>query len=408
MAVINLAAFASSLPIATRSLTILLLVFTLTLALLRLLFTDTGLHVISFSRSDSAVAFPWLVIVPGSSFWYPWTLVTAAFCETAFFEFLISIVTLPLAGRYLERIWGPVELVRFAAIVTVTSNIIAWFLSLLLYAVTRGEQAMYGTQYHGLEALQTGFLVALTQLIPEHQLQFKFGVKVRVRDLPMAYVTLSNVLCLLGITSPFILIQFGWLISWAYLRFFKMNESGIRGDRSETFSFVSWFPPFLHKPVTIISNFLYGIFLRLGVVKPWQYSAMGDLELGVGSGLPSMSVGIGGTSANSAGATSTTRAEAERRRAMALKALDQRVKAGSSAAGAPSSNGGAGAPSSNAPQSTSPAITVPATAASSAKSTSAPQAKINGSAVVPTVVVQEASEDGSPSTEVTPKSGPSV
>jgi hypothetical protein len=72
MAVINLASFVSSVPIGTRSLTAALLAFTLVLMVLRLTLTDIGLHVISFSKEDSAISFPWLVIVPGSSFWYPW------------------------------------------------------------------------------------------------------------------------------------------------------------------------------------------------------------------------------------------------------------------------------------------------------------------------------------------------
>lgn len=127
------------------------------------------------------------------------------------------------------------------------------------------------------------------------------------------------------------ILQFGWIVSWAYLRFFKINEGGVRGDRSETFSLVSWFPPFMHRPVTFISNTLYGIFVKVGVIEPWHYSALGDVELGVGSGLPSMNVAIsgltpGGTATGGGGGG--TRAEAERRRAMALKALDQRVKAG--------------------------------------------------------------------------------
>lgn len=61
----------------------------------------------------------------------------------------------------------------------------------------------------------------------------------------MLYVTVSNVACLLGYQSPYILIQFGWLVSWFYLRFIKLNEGGeFRGDRSETFAFSAWFPPF--------------------------------------------------------------------------------------------------------------------------------------------------------------------
>lgn len=269
---------------------------------------------------------------------------------------------------------------------------------------------MYGIQYHGLEALQTGFLVALAQLIPEHQVQFKGLIRIRVRDLPMAYVTFSNIICVLGYPSPFILIQFGWLVGWAYLRFFKINEGGVRGDRSETFSLVSWFPPFMHRPVTFISNTLYGIFVRVGVIEPWHYSALGDVELGVGSGLPSMNVGIPGMNSSMSanmgmsnsgqtassggvpGGAGSTRAEAERRRAMALKALDQRVKAGSQT----QSNGGLGRSGSingSALRSTDSAI--------SAKSPSYPPAvalndvggkegiQSNGKAGMPRVIVQD-------------------
>jgi hypothetical protein len=44
-------------------------------------------------------------------------------------------------------------------------------------------------------------------------------------------------------------IQFGWLFSWIYLRFYKRNMAetvgggDLYGDRSETFAFVNWFPP---------------------------------------------------------------------------------------------------------------------------------------------------------------------
>lgn len=215
----------------------------------------------------------------------------------------------------------------------------------------------------------------------------------------MAYVTVSNVACLLGYPSPFILIQFGWLLSWAYLRFFKPGEGGIRGDRSETFSFVSWFPPFLHTPVTFISNFLYGIFVKLGVVQPWHYSALGDVELGVGTGLapPGMSgAGMGSSGSGSGGAggqqATTARQEAERRRAMALKALDQRVKAGAAAAAAGGSAQGSGntrtsSTGPGAPSRTSapaPAPTTPAAEISNEKTTNA-----NGAPVVPKVVVSD-------------------
>ncbi|KAK0555316.1 hypothetical protein OC846_001744 [Tilletia horrida] len=312
----------SSIPPATRALTGALLAFSSFIAVLRWFGTDEKLHFVTFSRADSALKFPWLVIVPGQSFWYPWTLLTAAFCETSLIEFLVSAISLPLAGAYLERIWGSRELLRFTAITIVLSNVVAWFLAVLIFVVFRSEFAVFGLQYHGLEALQVGFLVALTQLIPEHAVQlFRGAISIQVKKLPMLYVGFSNVMCLLGYTSPFILIQLGWLVAWAYLRFFKIGESGIRGDRSETFSFTP--------VVSRISSFLHGIFVRLRVIKPWTYQP-GDLEVGLG----------GPASANSYASpqqSSASRAEAERRRAMALKALDQRM------AGKGGSGGGGGA-----------------------------------------------------------------
>lgn len=174
------------------------------------------------------------------------------------------------------------------------------------------ELFLYKQQYAGQMALQAGVLVAFTQIIPEHQLQLFGSYKIRVKHLPMGYVTLSTVFCLLGVQAPFLLIQLGWLVSWAYLRFYKRTSGETPGaietygDRSEAFAFVHWFPPFLHFPIGIASDLAYKFALRMRVVKPFPSSA-GDLE--------------GGFNSTPGGA----RAEAERRRALALKALDQRL-----------------------------------------------------------------------------------
>ena len=66
----------------------------------------------------------------------------------------------------------------------------------------------------------------------------------------MIYVTISTVLCLIGFQAPWLIIQFGWLVSWVWLRFYKKSTDALGGnptygDRSETFTLVSWFPPFM-------------------------------------------------------------------------------------------------------------------------------------------------------------------
>lgn len=156
----------------------------------------------------------------------------------------------------------------------------------------------------------------------------------------MLYVTVSNVACLIGFQSPYILIQFGWLVSWAYLRFFKYNE-GVewRGDRSETFAFASWFPPFAQcvssllgcpvptehralnehnvnrRIVVPLTNFVFDLLVKFRVLPAWNST---DMEAGMG---------LLGTSSTNHTVPGGARAEAERRRAMALKALDQRMSA---------------------------------------------------------------------------------
>lgn len=40
-------------------------------------------------------------------------------------QLIVSLFTLALAGRYLERVWGSQELLRFTLVVVVVSNIIA-------------------------------------------------------------------------------------------------------------------------------------------------------------------------------------------------------------------------------------------------------------------------------------------
>jgi hypothetical protein len=50
--------------------------------------------------------------------------------------------------------------------------------------VSLNPSTRFGLPYHGLSGLQVGFLVAFTQLIPEHQLQLLGAIKVRVKVSP--------------------------------------------------------------------------------------------------------------------------------------------------------------------------------------------------------------------------------
>ncbi|KZV99051.1 DUF1751-domain-containing protein [Exidia glandulosa HHB12029] len=295
--------YVTSIPLATRVFTALMVVVPV---------------VYSWLDMRSRDPRPLFTAVPGVILYTPWTVLTALFVETNIISWLFSIMIIVPALRYFERLWGAVELAKFVLITGVISNIIAVALA-WLEATVLGYAEFFLTEsnYFGMTAVQTGILVAFTQLIPEHQVQLLGVIRIRVKRLPMIYVTISTVLCLVGYPSPWILIQFGWLVSWTYLRFYKKNgsESGSAdtyGDRSETFAFVYWFPPFLHVPLNIVFNAAHNGAVKLHIVRPFAAGSP-DIEAGL---LP------GGA-----------RAEAERRRAMALKALDQRLQNANAASG---------------------------------------------------------------------------
>ncbi|KZT43744.1 DUF1751-domain-containing protein [Sistotremastrum suecicum HHB10207 ss-3] len=229
---------------------------------------------------------PYLTVIPGLSFWFPWTFLSAGFVEISIIELIFSLIFMPASLRYLERLWGTTETIKFIVINIVVGNVISFVLSWIEFvAFGYAETFLYGMEYRGQMALQTAVLVAFTQIIPEHQIQL-FGVfKIRVKRLPMLYVGFSNVMCILGFQAPFILIQFGWLSSWTYLRFYKRTPvdtpGGVEtyGDRSETFAFVHWFPPFVHYPVGILSNVVYKLCVQIRLVRPFSGTAP-DLESG--------------------------------------------------------------------------------------------------------------------------------
>ncbi|XP_006454080.1 hypothetical protein AGABI2DRAFT_189397 [Agaricus bisporus var. bisporus H97] len=266
----------------------------------------------------------WFLLIPGTSFFSPWTFLTSALVELSIFEFIATMIFVPASLKYLERLWGAVETIKFIVVTIVASNIIAFGLNWIEFMATGwSDQFLYGMQYHGQMALQIALLVAFTQLIPEHQVQIMGIFKARVKSLPMAYLTLSTVLCFLGWQDPWILIQFGWFVGWVYLRFYKKNHvetvGGVDtyGDRSETFSLISWFPPFMHRPLTLLGNLVFSLANRFHLIP----TSAADLESGTYNQVPL-----------------SARAEAERRRALALKALDQRLANTSSPVGSTSTN----------------------------------------------------------------------
>lgn len=171
--------------------------------------------------------------------------------------------------------------------------------------------------------LQISFLVAFSQLVPAHTVTlFRGIISLRVPRFPLLYLLLITLLSLtpLFTIASFFLAILGFLVSWTYLRFYKTafpdldssQPSSLRGDASETFAFAEFFPEPIKGPIAAFSAQIYNLLVTLHICTPFSAA---DVSASRGDSYMSRTV------------PTSTRAETERRRALALKALDQRLHA---------------------------------------------------------------------------------
>jgi membrane associated rhomboid family serine protease len=85
---------------------------------------------------------PFFSLVPGQSFRFPWTLVTAAFVEQNIFGLVGTGLTLFFGGRYLERAWGAFELAKFILLACALPNALCFALYIVLYGASGSNRAL--------------------------------------------------------------------------------------------------------------------------------------------------------------------------------------------------------------------------------------------------------------------------
>ncbi|KAA8649780.1 hypothetical protein EYZ11_009076 [Aspergillus tanneri] len=279
---------------------------------------------------------PYLTLVPSLFIFYPWTILTATFVEQNIFTVLLNAATLFYGGKYLERAWSSREFAKFILTIAVVPNVVIVPL-FLVWSAIRGNSSSSVTQICGGISIQASFLVAFKQLVPEHTVTlFKGLVKMRVKHFPALFLLLNTLNgVVFGTHVAAILSWLGLLTSWSYLRFFKRQPDltgtstdglGIKGDASETFAFACLFPDAIQPPIAFISDQVYSLLVALKICTPFSEEdiASGNQQvLARGeAGLPSLLNNQRGGMRGMA-----KREEAERRRALALKALDQRLQA---------------------------------------------------------------------------------
>lgn len=126
-----------NLPALTRTLLVALLGFTALNTLLR----PSNRPLEFFYRTGQGS--PLLSLVPGTSFKYPWTLVTATFVEQNIFGMIVSGLTIFFGGRYLERAWGAKDFAKFILITCIIPNTLCFLIYIFFYEASKSNRALY-------------------------------------------------------------------------------------------------------------------------------------------------------------------------------------------------------------------------------------------------------------------------
>lgn len=176
--------------------------------------------------------------------------------------------------------------------------------------------------------------MAFKQLVPEHTVTILKGiVKVRVKHFPSLFL-LAHTVCgfIFRADTALFMAWLGFLTSWTYLRFYKtqVDLSGvttgsvsIRGDASETFAFVYFWPDLIQPPIAVFTGRIYKVLIALRICTPFasqDIESSNELSTALGENFHH-------TMLSPEGRHEGRKEEAERRRALALKALDQRLSA---------------------------------------------------------------------------------
>ncbi|KEY70093.1 hypothetical protein S7711_09091 [Stachybotrys chartarum IBT 7711] len=273
---------------------------------------------------DGDIVIPYLTLVPQLSIIYPWTFVTTTLVETNVFTLAIAGFTIFFGGRYLERAWSSAELAKYLVIVSLVPNLLTFAVMVILFTLSRSESWTL-TVIAGTVPVQIAFLVAFSQLLPAHTATFFRGViSLRVPRSPLIYIGIVTFLSftpLLPGASAWLAV-FGFLTSWTYLRFYKTvfpdldssQPASMRGDASETFAFAEFFPAPVKPFVAAVADQIFEVLVAMRLCTPFTQADLSAAR---------------GDSVLQRGTPGSARAEAERRRAIALKALDQRLHAAS-------------------------------------------------------------------------------
>jgi len=248
--------------------------------------------------------------------YYIWNIFTAGFFETSFFMGVVNILVVVVVCPLLEHSWGFKTFLRFLVIVNLSVFVTLFAMVIVVFAATQDDHYLF-RRVCGFSAINAAFAVALKQRYAETPVVNVPGVNMlKFKHLPM-FICFSAILLwwfgsIGGKETP--LVLFGTLYGWIYLRFYMVDlDTQVVGDLRDDFSFSSLFPdvPHIRAVITVLSvicfRSLRGIGFFADAVKSQPVLPMTTDE---------------DAFFRSTGPIDPT---AERRRALAIKAIDDKL-----------------------------------------------------------------------------------
>ncbi|CAF1163854.1 unnamed protein product [Rotaria sordida] len=270
--------------------------------------------IIGYGLSFSSQCVQVLTVIPGRvmppNFWI-WTFITHSFIELHIWHTIIDVIVVFLYSKMIEPLWGTKELLKFYFIVTIPNALVVTFTYFLFYGLTFNEDYLFERPIYGLASFIGAYSVVIKQIMPDTILATTPLCKLKQDHVPLLIVILSTILWIVyAVPIHFlIMLSFGIIISWTYLRFFQVHQNGTQGDMSTSFSFASFFPPPISPIISIFANTIFAIFVKIKLCKPFvkKYNVASPSNI---------TITIPGVEA----------VDADRRRQKALKALNDRMK----------------------------------------------------------------------------------
>lgn len=203
----------------------------------------------------------YLTLVPGRTLPCVWNLVTSGFISTSIYKVVFEVIAVLVLARIIEPVYGSREFLKFILLVDAMEAVATFVIVYCLFAATANPALLY-LQFSGFHGILAGLLVALKQVMPEHEIKLLGFLGFKVKFIPAVYVVVGTIACLTlkqVKEAPFLLL--GGYVAWLYLRFFQTQaDTDVKGDPNDDFRFATFFPGFLHGPVDTVAAVLSFIF----------------------------------------------------------------------------------------------------------------------------------------------------